>query len=60
MRMMLYYNNFFRRSANNYEPTGVGIPMAFKSLFRAFKNNGMEIDINIHSASWMGAQYAFF
>lgn len=58
VRMMLYYNNF-RRSANNYEPTGVGIPMAFKSLFRAFKNNGMEIDINIHSASWMGAQYAF-
>lgn len=58
VRMMLYYH-YFRRSANKYEPSGVGIPMAYKSLFRAFKNNGMEIDINLHAASWMGAQYAF-
>ncbi len=58
VRMMLYYNSF-RRSANKYEPTGVGIPMTYKSLFRAFKNSGMEIDINLHSASWMGVQYSF-
>lgn len=58
VRMMLYYYNFIK-SLERYEPTNVAIPEGFKSLFRAFKNAGLTIDANLHSASWMGAAYNF-
>lgn len=58
VRMMLYYYNY-RKSAEMYEPTNVAVPEGYKSLFRAFKSAGLEIDANLHSASWMGAAYNF-
>lgn len=58
VRMMLYYYNY-RKSADQYEVTNVAVPEGYKSLFRAFKKAGLEIDANLHSASWMGAAYNF-
>lgn len=58
VRMMLYYYNY-RKSAEQYEITNVAVPEGYKSLFRAFKNAGLEIDANLHSASWMGTAYNF-
>lgn len=58
VRMMCYYYNW-RKSAENYEITGVSIAEAYKSMFRAFKRAGLDIDANLHSASWMGAAYNF-
>lgn len=58
VRMMCYYYNW-RKSADNYEITNVAIAEGYKSLFRAFKNAGLNIDANLHSASWMGAAYNF-
>ena len=58
VRMMCYYYNW-RKSALNYEITGVSIAEAYKSMFRAFKKAGLDIDANLHSASWMGTAYDF-
>ncbi|MBP3360666.1 MAG: cellulase family glycosylhydrolase [Clostridia bacterium] len=58
VRMMLYYYNY-RKSAEQYEITNTAVPESHKSLFRAFKKAGLEIDANLHSASWMGAAYNF-
>ena len=58
VRMMCYYYNW-RKSAEDYEITGVDIAESNKSLFRAFKRAGLNIDANLHSASWMGRAYDF-
>lgn len=58
VRMMCYYYNW-RKSAENYEITNTAIAEGYKSLFRAFKKAGLNIDANLHSASWMGAAYNF-
>lgn len=57
-RMMCYYNNW-RKSAEQYEVNNVSMAEGYKSLFRAFKKAGLDIDANLHSASWMGAAYNF-
>lgn len=57
-RMMCYYYNW-RKSAEDYEINNVSVPGAFHSLLRSFKEAGLTVNVNLHSASWMGSAYNF-